>query len=100
MIIRIVRMGFDPDKVDSFLELFEKQKDSIRGFPGCIHLELLQDADDQSVFSTYSHWESPEDLENYRKSPLFGEVWPATKKLFNRKPVANSYYSKMLVGGV
>ena len=34
------------------------------------------------------NWESEEDLENYRKSELFTEVWDFTKQLFNDKPEA------------
>jgi heme-degrading monooxygenase HmoA len=40
------------------------------------------------VFFTYSFWETEQDLENYRQSALFDEVWTFTKKLFNDKPEA------------
>ena len=39
-------------------------------------------------FFTYSYWDSENDLNNYRKSELFNEVWTFTKKLFNAKPEA------------
>jgi quinol monooxygenase YgiN len=82
MLIRIVRMTFAPEKVKDFLEVFTGSKDRIRAFEGCKHMELLQDLNDPNIFMTYSYWESEIHLNNYRKSELFGMVWPATKKLF------------------
>jgi len=40
MLIRIVRMTFQEEKVAAFLENFESNKKKIRSFPGCRHLEL------------------------------------------------------------
>ncbi|GAB3830527.1 hypothetical protein GCM10028895_46730 [Pontibacter rugosus] len=79
MIIRIVRMTFQPEKTAAFLDIFRNSKDKIRAFDGCHHVELLQDVDQPNVYSTYSHWESVEHLNTYRDSELFGQVWPATK---------------------
>ncbi|MDN4166529.1 antibiotic biosynthesis monooxygenase family protein [Cytophagales bacterium LB-30] len=90
MIVRIVRMTFQEDKVKDFLQLFNETKERIRHFEGCQHLTLLQDAHKPHIFSTYSHWESEQDLNKYRDSALFGEVWPATKALFADKPLAFS----------
>ncbi len=90
MLIRVVRMVFAAEKVPEFLAVFNDSKDQIRGFAGCRHMELLQDLNDPNIFMTYSHWESEEHLNNYRKSALFGQVWPATKKLFAAPPVAFS----------
>src|SRR5215204_578083 len=90
MLIRVVRMVFQEEKVTEFLAVFNDSKDKIRGFEGCKHMELLQDHNHPHIFMTYSHWESEEHLNNYRKSELFGQVWPATKKLFAAPPVAFS----------
>ncbi|MCU0436597.1 MAG: antibiotic biosynthesis monooxygenase [Raineya sp.] len=90
MIVRIVRMFFQEDKTDDFLEIFEQSKHLIRHFEGCKHLELLRDADYKHIFCTYSYWESPEHLENYRQSDLFQSTWAKTKVLFNDKPIAFS----------
>jgi len=90
MLIRIVRMTFIPEEVDAFLELFHSTKEKIRNFEGCKHLELLQDYNQPNVFVTYSYWESEAHLNQYRFSPLFGEVWKATKAKFADKPVAFS----------
>ncbi len=90
MIIRIVRMTFKPEEVDAFLELFDNSKSQIRHFEGCHHLELLKDANDARIFSTYSKWENEDALNAYRHSELFGLVWPATKSKFAEKPIAFS----------
>jgi quinol monooxygenase YgiN len=82
MLIRMVRMVFQPDKVNEFLQIFNDSKEKIRAFEGCQNVELLQDLTDRNIFMTYSYWKSEAALNNYRRSELFGSVWPATKKLF------------------
>lgn len=83
-------MTFQPEKLEEFLSFLENYKSQIRNFPGCTHLEILQDVDIPNVITTYSHWNAPEDLENYRKSELFSFVWGNTKIHFADKPVAFS----------
>ena len=92
MIIRVVRMTFFPNQVAAFLKLFNATAHLIRQQPGCRHLELWQDADNPAIYCTYSHWDDVAALNAYRKSSLFGEVWPATKRLFAAPPVAFSTY--------
>lgn len=82
MIIRIVRMHFTEAGVDEFLQIFSKHQEAIRHFPGCSHLQLLKDAEDETIYTTLSHWDKSESLENYRKSELFGQVWGRVKTLF------------------
>jgi hypothetical protein len=88
MIIRIVKMTFIPEKVEEFLGVFHASKQFIRNMPGCNHLELLNDIKTSNIFFTYSYWDSENDLNNYRDSELFKEVWSKTKVLFNDKPEA------------
>lgn len=88
MFKRIVKLEFQENNVADFLADFEQVKDRIRAFPGCQSLELLQDKTDQTVFFTYSVWESEHALEKYKDSELFGEIWPKTKKMFRSKAVA------------
>lgn len=88
MIIRIVKMSFDSEKIKDFLENFEKNRQQIQNAPGNRFLELYQDQNNCCIFFTYSHWETAQDLENYRQSALFKEVWSFTKKRFNEKPEA------------
>ncbi|SFQ00247.1 putative quinol monooxygenase [Hymenobacter arizonensis] len=90
MLFRIVRMTFDPARTAEFLTIFRDSEARIRQQPGCRHLELWQDADNPAVYCTYSHWDDAAALDAYRKSALFGEVWPATKRLFAAPPVAFS----------
>jgi quinol monooxygenase YgiN len=90
MLIRIVRMTFRPEAVPDFLAIFRSNKDKIRAFAGCQHLELLHDLDQPAVFITHSHWASAEALENYRQSALFQQTWAATKLLFADRPLAFS----------
>lgn len=88
MIHRIVKMEFDPEKVEEFLSNFEENKTKIRASAGCYKLILLQDKDNTNIFFTYSYWVDEASLENYRNSELFKGVWAKTKVLFNAKPVA------------
>lgn len=88
MFVRIVKMGFQEDKIDEFLANFENNKSKIRNFEGCEFLELYRDKHNTSRFFTYSYWKDEESLENYRDSSLFKEVWANTKVLFNEKPEA------------
>lgn len=90
MLIRIVRMDFDPMKVNDFLDLFETVKEKISTFPGCKHLELCKDAKLDHVYYTFSKWETEDDLEQYRHSQLFEDTWAKTKVLFGGKPLAYS----------
>lgn len=90
MLIRIVRMTFQPDKVGDFLEIFEQSKEKIRARVGCHRLELLRDLDHPNVFMTYSYWDNVEALNQYRDSDLFKTTWAKTKVLFADKPLAYS----------
>ncbi|MDY7396648.1 antibiotic biosynthesis monooxygenase [Aureibaculum sp. 2210JD6-5] len=88
MLIRIVKMSFKADKIEEFLSTFKVHKTKIRNSEGCCHLELLRDKNNVNIFFTYSHWKDEQDLENYRNSDLFNEVWAKTKVLFNDRPEA------------
>lgn len=88
MLVRVVRMEFDPEKVIDFKKLFYERKPKISAFPGCQRVQLLQDHTLSNVFYTLSHWDGPDDLENYRTSPFFDDTWTATKALFSGKPKA------------
>lgn len=88
MIIRIVKLTFKPESIDSFKNIFEESKEKIRSFEGCKRLELLNDINNPNIFFTYSWWQHPDNLENYRHSELFKSTWAKTKILFNDKPEA------------
>lgn len=88
MIKRIVKMSFQPDKVDDFKAIFKENWTRIAGFKGCSHVELLQDKQSPNIFFTYSIWDGESSLNAYRDSELFAGVWGKTKALFNDKPQA------------
>lgn len=88
----MVKMTFKPGTADAFLAHFNQHKNSIRHQPGCHHLSLLRDAIQPNRFYTYSLWENEKDLENYRHSVFFKEVWGFTKTLFDEKPEAWSMF--------
>ena len=81
-------MSFKPDKVEEFLDIFDRSKEKIRNSKGCSLLELYRDKTNSNQFFTYSYWETEQDLENYRNSVFFNNVWSQTKKIFNDKPMA------------
>ncbi len=88
MFIRIVRMHFTESGVEEFLEIFNQHRTAIRNFPGCSHLQLLKDPEDLLCYTTLSHWDQLQSLENYRKSELFGSVWGRVKTLFSERTQA------------
>ena len=96
MLVRIVRMDFQPDKVEDFLALFQEVQPVIRSFEGCHHLELCQDADHETVYYTLSKWTGQEALDNYRQSEFFKKTWAKTKLLFHDKPKAYSLLSGLV----
>jgi hypothetical protein len=88
MIVRIVQMTFQEDRIDDFTALFHERKETIRNFAGCMHLELWQDHNQSNIFFTYSRWASEEHLNHYRFSDFFKDTWGKTKALFAEKPQA------------
>ncbi|MEO1448084.1 MAG: antibiotic biosynthesis monooxygenase [Bacteroidota bacterium] len=90
MIVRIVRMEFRPDSIAQFETLFTRIRHHIRQQPGCELLELHGDPGNPLVRYTLSHWQQESDLEQYRHSALFAQVWPETKALFGARPQAYS----------
>lgn len=88
MLIRIVKMSFQEEMIPLFLTEFEQYKLKIRNVKGCQFLELYRDINISTIYFTYSYWDSEKDLNFYRDSDLFKEVWGKTKILFNQKPQA------------
>lgn len=88
MLVRIVKMKFKEERIEKFLENFDQIKDKIRGFEGCQLLELYRDKNDKCIFFTYSYWDSEKQLNMYRASPMFEEVWKETKSMFAEKAEA------------
>ena len=83
-------MHFTDAGVEEFLEIFRVNQNAIRNFPGCSHLELLKDLEDGSVYTTLSHWDAQSNLDRYRQSELFANVWGSVKPLFAERTQAFS----------
>lgn len=82
MIVRLVRMTFLPAEIANFQRMFEDWRHRIIAFPGCQRLDLLHSESDPCVFFTHSEWADASDLQAYRDSELFNQVWPKVKLLF------------------
>lgn len=83
-------MTFREEATETFNHLFAERKEKIRGFAGCNHLELWQDAVHKNIFFTYSLWTNEESLMHYRNSAFFKDTWQQTKALFSAKAEAYS----------
>jgi len=89
MIKRIVKLTFRPEAVETFRnDVFEPSKARIRAFPGCQHMELLQQSEHPHVLFTLSIWDDVNALETYRNSDLFRSTWARTKAGFAEKAEA------------
>ena len=97
MFVRIVKMSFHSKYIEEFQEMFEEKKQYIRNYEGCQLLELYQDKNNPEIFFTYSYWEHENNLEKYRNSDLFKNVWKQTKSYFNGKPEAWSVDKKAIL---
>lgn len=92
MLTRIVRMTFKPECREAFRKHFEGIKHIVRGFDGCLFLELYEDAENPNVMITFSRWRDEAALENYRTSEAFAKIWRETKPFMSDKTTAFSMY--------
>ncbi len=88
MILRIVKLTFQPEKVEAFLKIFSEEKKYIEAQEGCNKVELLRDIHSENIFFTYSEWENEQALENYRQTDFFKNIWQRAKANFADKPMA------------
>jgi heme-degrading monooxygenase HmoA len=96
MIVRLVSLKLKPDKRGEFEQLFAQSYPRLKSLPGCLSLQLLGDVNGQGDYLTVSHWRTLADLEAYRTSSLFEEIWPQVKALLRDRPWTESYE---LLGG-
>jgi len=92
MLIRIVKLHFQEDKIEDFLTFFDSIKHQVNTFPGCLGMKLLRDIKNPAIVMTYSHWINEEALENYRTSETFESIWSAIKPWFAERPQAWSVH--------
>lgn len=88
MIIRFVKLEILPQHIHDFKKFTSDEREGIIAFPGCSHLDILQDISNPSVFFTVSHWNSENDLNQYRNSDFFQNNWKKVKQWFTAKPQA------------
>jgi len=88
MILRLVKMTFKPEETANFLAYFETIKNQIEDSQGLVALKLYVDVSNPNIFFTHSICLNTSCLDDYRKSDLFGKVWPKTKVLFQEPAMA------------
>ena len=93
-IVRIVRLTFNEENIESFYELYNKHEKDISSQSGCFSLELVEDPSNPTVVATISKWRDEESLNRYRDSKLFGVVWPDAKELFAAKAEVWTYKAR------
>ena len=86
--IRIVKMTFEEEHADDFINHFESIKLKILAMPGCEKLRLHRDLTNPHIFFTYSLWTNDNALQNYRQSPLFQDTWKIVKAWFSERAEA------------
>jgi quinol monooxygenase YgiN len=88
MITRIVKLTFQPEKTNDFIQMFELMKNKIAEFEGCNDLKLMKSTSNENIFFTVSEWTSEKHLDAYRNSDFFKTLWDSAKILFAEKPEA------------
>lgn len=91
MIVRLVRLKFVPEHVQTFLDFYARSEEAIRNQEGCLSLSLLRETGDATAFATWSTWRSSRDLQRYRRSAFFRDFWPAVKSLLREPADAASF---------
>ena len=81
-------MVFIEEKSAKFREHSKTIVNKISKSKGCHKVEILQDINDRNIFFSYSHWSSEEDLNNYRNSEMFKNIWGELRKMFAKKTQA------------
>lgn len=88
MITRIVKLTIKEENRDDFRNIFALNNKHIGNFTGCKEVKLVESNLNDGVFFTLSTWDSQESIDLYRKSELFGTIWPKVKTWFSDKPEA------------
>lgn len=88
MITRIVKLTLKEEHSSDFEAIFKERNADIKNREGCIDVKLVKDIKTSGVFFTISQWESEEDLNKYRHSDLFQDIWPKVKIMFADKAEA------------
>ena len=84
MIARFVDLQIKPEHLDRAKVLLEEVAPKVRAMKGCNFLEILTDIHQIGHFTTYSYWDSEDDLNQYRDSETFKSFWDEIKPLFEQ----------------
>ncbi len=91
MITRIVILPVRASEEQDFIKLLTRSFGEVRNSTGCTALTFLRENSPEKNminYVTYSKWNNESDLENYRQSFFFKNVWPAVKQFLGAKPSA------------
>lgn len=88
MITRIVKLEIKQEFCIKFELIFSQHQTKIASFEGCKEVLLVKEKAETGVYFTISKWKDEKSIEKYRKSELFGNIWPAVKPFFSKKALA------------
>jgi hypothetical protein len=88
MILRVVKMVVDQNKIDIFNNFMSNLSTEKEGMDGCVHHDFFSNKQFRNVFYSYTIWESEKYLNKYRKSMLFKEVTTTLRSLCLSEPAA------------
>src|SRR5436190_4602276 len=83
MITRLVKLTLIPAEINVFIDLFMQSEANINSSPGCRMLKIYKDINKSHIIFTYSEWDSETDLNNYRNSEFFKDLWSKAKTCFS-----------------
>ena len=87
MITRIVKLSFKQSYCFEFEQNFPQFKSIVQNQKGCQEVSLKKDLSSNTYF-TISLWEREEDLNKYRNSLGFKNIWTELKAHFSEKAEA------------
>lgn len=88
MITRIVKLNISNERIEDFRATFRNNHARITGFSGCHEVRLVHDVNNPNIHFTISVWDAESDLDNYRYSEIFAEIWSTVKPWFQEKAEA------------
>lgn len=91
MVVRFVSLRAHPDRQAELAEVVTSSAPTVRAVPGCRGLTILQDIHDPLHFLTWSQWDSPADLDAYRRGPVYGQVWPRIRACLAERAHAHTF---------
>lgn len=97
MIIRVVRLNFFSEKIETAEKHLTAIAPKVRAMQGCTFLEISQDIHNPANWTTYSHWDSELDLNAYRQSDTFKTFWGEIKPLFAKPAIAWSSHPQIIL---